>query len=299
MSTGVVRRAPGATSPLVVLMLAVVSLASALATLLVPDLLAGPAAMNGSAKGTALVVAVGGVPLLVGAYRRALDGSLPALALTGGATAYLVYNAVMLAFATPLNRAFPLYEAMLGLGIWTLACLALDLWRRGEHLIRPASRSAPAFLMTVVVLNTLAWAAGLVPALLSDDPRSVLDGTGLTTNPVYVQDLAFWLPMIAWVAVGMWRSHGPRTALGAAVLGYWVLEAAGVAVDQWWGQHADPTSPVVSAAAVPMFVVLGLLTLWPLVSVLRTLADGETSPKSAPPSTPARGTVGGRGVTHA
>jgi hypothetical protein len=183
---------------------------------------------------------------------------------------------------------------MLGLGIWTLACLVLDLWRRGEHLIRPASRWAPAFLMTVVVLNTLAWAGGLVPALLSDDPRSVLDGTGLTTNPVYVQDLAFWLPMIAWVAVGMWRSHGPRTALGAAVLGYWVLEAAGVAVDQWWGHHADPTSPAVSSAAVPMFVVVGLLTLWPLFSVLRTLAEGGASPGRTPP-----GKVGGRDVTHA
>lgn len=297
MSTSV-RRSRGTASPVVVLLLAVASLGSAAATLFVPDLLAGPAAMNGSAKGTALVVALGGVPLLLVAFRRAATGSLPALALAGGATAYLVYNAVMLVLATPLNRAFPFYEAMLGLGIWTLAGLALDLWRRGEHLVRSASRWAAAFLMTVVALNALAWAGGLVPALVSDDPRSVLDGTGLTTNPVYVQDLAFWLPMIAWVAVGMWRSHGPRTALGAAVLGYWVLEAAGVAVDQWWGHHADPTSPAVSAAAVPMFVVLGLLTLWPLVSVLRTLSSVPASPVEHS-SPPARREVEDRDVTHA
>jgi len=181
-------------------------------------------------------------------------------------------------FATPFNRAFPLYEAVLGLGIWTMAGLAIELWHRGERLVRPASRWTAVFLLAVVVLNVVGWLSRLVPALLSDEPRTILDGTGLTTSPVYVQDLAFWLPAIAWVAVGMWQQHGPRTTLGAAVLSYWVLESAGVAVDQWWGHHADPSSAVVSAGAVPLFVVVGLVTLWPLASVLRTVTADPSAP---------------------
>lgn len=286
-------------SPTVVLLLAVSSLVAAAATLLVPDLLTGPTAMNGSAKGTALVVALGGVPLLVVTSRRAVAGSLPALALAAGAAAYLVYNAVLMVFATPFNRAFPLYEAMLGFGIWTLAGLTIELWRRGEHLARPVNRWAAVFLLGVVILNTVAWGSALVPSLLSDDPRSMLDGTGLTTNPVYVQDLAFWLPAIAWVALGMWRAHGPRTALGAAVLCYWVLESAGVAVDQWWGHHADPTSTVVSAGAVPLFVVVGLLTVWPLASVLRTLSARLDPPDVEVRGSAATETAGDRDVTLA
>jgi len=256
--------------------------------------------MNGSAKGTALVVAGGGVPVLVVAYRRAaVTGSLAALALAAGAAAYLVYNGVLLVFATPFNQAFLLYEAMLGLGIWSLVGTARELWRRGEQLVRPVSRWVPAYILAVVTLNALAWAGSLVPALLSDHPRSMLDGTGLTTNPVYVQDLAFWLPATAWVSLGMWRAHGPRTALGAAVLCYWVLESAGVAVDQWWGHHADPASTVASAGAVPLFVLVGLLTLWPLTSALRTLSGtvGPPGPDSRV-ATP-RDALGGRDVTRA
>jgi hypothetical protein len=261
------------TPPFVVVLLVTVALASAAATLLVPDLLSGVAAMNGSAKGTALVVSLGGAPLVAASYRRAASGSLPALTLAAGGTAYLVYNAVLLLFATPLNRAFLLYVALLGLGIWALAGMLIELWRRGDRL-PAASRWAAGFLLVVVALNGIAWASRLVPALLSDDPRSVLDGTGLDTSAVYVQDLAFWLPAIAWVGVGMWRAHGPRTALGAAVLCFWVLESAGVAADQWWGHRADPSSSVVSGAAVPIFVVMAVLSLWPWRSVLRTVRSG-------------------------
>jgi hypothetical protein len=280
-------------------LLALASLASAACTLLVPDLLAGPAAMNGSAKGTSLVVAAGGVPVLLVAYRMALTGSLRALALAAGAAAYLVYNGVLLVFATPFNQAFLLYEAMLGLCIWSLVGTASELWGRGEHLVRPVSRWVPAYILAVVTLNALAWAGSLLPALLSDHPRSMLDGTGLTTNPVYVQDLAFWLPAIAWVSVGMWRAHGPRTALGAAVLCYWVLESAGVAVDQGWGHHADPASTVASAGAVPLFVLVGLLTVWPLTAALRTLSGTVGPPDPDSRVGTLRDALGGRDATRA
>jgi len=253
-------------------MLVTASLLSAATTLLVPDILTGPAAMQGSARGTALVVAVGGAPVLALALRRARSGSLGALAVAAGAAAYLLYNAVMLVFATPFNRAFLFYEAMLGLAVWTLASLVVEIFDRAGEVGRPAPRWTAVFVGGVVVLNLAAWASKLVPALMSDDPRSLLEGTGLTTNPVYVQDLACWLPVLAWVAVGMWKDHAPRTVLGASALCYWVLEAASVAADQWWGHYADPTSSVVSATAVPLFIVVGAATVWPLLAVLSVVA---------------------------
>lgn len=54
-----------------VLLLVAVSLGSSAATLLAPHLLTGPPAMNGSARGTALVIVWGGVPVLAIAYVRA------------------------------------------------------------------------------------------------------------------------------------------------------------------------------------------------------------------------------------
>lgn len=249
--------------------------ASAAATLFVPGLLSGPAAMNGSAKGTSFVVLVCAVPLLAVFHRRARHGSLAALTLAGGVTAYLVYNAVLLLFATPLNHAFLLYVAMLGFGLRTLAALTLETWGRGELVTPRVGRWVAGFLLTVVGLNSLAWGSALLPALLSAEPRATLVGTGLTTSPVYVQDLAFWLPTVAWVGVGMWRAHGPRTLLGASVLSFWALESISVAADQWWGHHADPASTVVSANVVPLFIVVGALTLVPLAAVLSAVTTWD------------------------
>ena len=268
-------RAP---SPVLVYSLVAASFLAGMFTLLVRGLLTGPPVMNGSAKGTALVIVLGGAPLLATAYHRARRGSLAALALAAGAAAYLLYNAVLLVFASPFNRAFLVYEMMLGLAIWTVAALAREIWRRAEHLVVPTNRWAGGFVLGVVVLNLAAWLGNLVPALLSDEPRSMLAGTGLTTNPVYVQDLAFWLPCMTWIAVGLWTAHAPRTVLGAATLCYWVLEAASVAVDQWWGHQTDPTSSVASAGVVPLFVVIGALTAWPLAGVLEVVRTATPHP---------------------
>jgi hypothetical protein len=275
--------------------LAGTSFLAGVVTVLVPGLLTGPPAMNGSARGTALVVASCGAPLLLLAHHRARAGSSAALAVATGATAYLLYNAVLLVFATPFNRAFPLYEATLGLAIYTLVGLAYEVWRRAEECLVPACRWQAAFVLLLVGLNAVAWGRRLVPALLGDAPRSMLAGTGLTTNPVYVQDLAFWLPTISWVAVGMWKAHAPRVSLGAGVLCYWVLESVSVAVDQWWGSHADPASTVTSSGVVPVFAALAVLTIWPLVSVASALARVDARPGPAVPggsarSTEARGT---------
>jgi hypothetical protein len=267
---------------LLVILLAAASVVSGSATLLVPGLLTGPAVMNGSAKGTALVVVLGATPMLLTAERRARAGSLASSAVVAGASAYLLYNAVLLLFATPLNRAFPAYEVMLGLAICTVARTSSEVWSRAGSVSRPARRWTAVYILVVVVMNAAAWLRRLVPALAVNDSHSIVAGTGLTTNPVYVQDLAFWLPAFAWVAAGMWKAHGPRTALGVSVLSYWVLESASVALDQWWGHHADPASSVASAAVVPLFLVVGLVTLWPLRRVIEAVETGSGDAGSAP-----------------
>lgn len=243
-----------------------VSVLAAAATLWWPDLLTGTAVMNGSARGTASVVLVLAAPVLALSIARGSPRTPWAWTGALGATAYLLYNAVLLSFATPFNHAFLLYVAMLGLGFWTLAMLVPAAVSRPVDPSR-VHRLAASWIAVVVVLNALAWLARIVPAVLGSRPTSVLDGTGLTTNPVYVQDLAIWLPALAWVAWQLW--HGRHTLLAAGALLFWTLEGVGVAVDQAWGHHADPASTVASAAAVPMFLVVAAVTATALVALMR------------------------------
>lgn len=259
----------GRTAARLVLLLAVAAAASGIATL-VPGLLAGTAVMNGSARGTAVGVLVLALPTLLLGRRLALRGVPAGLFLLLGATAHLVYNAVLFCFATPFNPAFPAYVAQLGLGIATLvAALAGLVPAQREHAFTPPRSLAgfAVYLWVVAGLNVLAWLRVVLPAVLHDD-RSFLAGSGLTTSPLYVQDLAFWLPVPVLVGVWLWRTRHPgRHAtdawaglLGGAVLTFWVLEAFGVALDQWLGHRADPASDWATLAGSLMFVVLGLVS---------------------------------------
>src|SRR4029453_6806620 len=92
-------------------------------TVVDPGLLYGPEAMQGAARGTALVLSTRAVPVLLASVWAASRGSGGAVLLWGGALLYIVYNAVLLLFLTPFNAAFLLYEAMLGLGLWSVGFL--------------------------------------------------------------------------------------------------------------------------------------------------------------------------------
>jgi hypothetical protein len=244
--------------------------------------------MNGSAKGTALVALVVAVPILLLASSRARSGSVRALVVTAGATAYLLYNSVMFLFATPFNQAFLLYVAMLGLATWTLVGLGLTLWAGTDTLVDDVPRWVPVYLLSVVVLNALAWLARVIPAMFDDDPSGWLAGTGLTTNPAIAQDLALWLPVMAWLGWGVVKASPPAVSLAAAGLVFWVLESVGVAVDQWWGHHADPSSTWASAGGVALFGAMALVGLLPMIRLIRAVPDEAGTTEPGPRPSPVR-----------
>lgn len=253
-------------------LLVVATVVAAGATVLDPGLLHGTAVMNGSARGTALVMLLGGVPLLVAGMLLARRGSVRALALWIGAVAYLGYNGVMLVFGTPFNAMFLAYDAVLGLAIWTAITLLhrVDVDAYATH-VRPGARvrAVAVFVWVVVVLNTLAWLGSIVPALTAGWPPAFLVGTGLTTFPTYVQDLAFWLPLFAVAAWWLWRGRAWGQLLVPGLLLYFALEGVGVAVDQVWGHLADPASTVVSPSLAPAFAAVAVvcaLLAWHLLA---------------------------------
>ena len=261
-------------------LLAAVSMVAAAATFFVPDVLRGPAVMNGSARGTAIVMLIAGVPLLLVSMLFTARGSLRARIVWLGAAGYFAYNGVMFVLATPFNQLYLLYEGMLGLSIWTAVLVVVgfdrDAYRRAFSGSFP-DRKIAGYMLTVVGANTFLWLSGVVPAVFSTDTPKFLEGTGLTSMPTYDQDLAFWLPSIAVAAVWMWRRMlWGRLFVGAALV-MWVVEAVGVAVDQWMGGVADPASTVASASISPMFAALAVIGCVPLFFFMRGMRDREVA----------------------
>jgi hypothetical protein len=246
----------------------------AVPTFFMDGILNGTPVMNGSARGTALTMLALALPVLAVGLVTSTRGSVWGQAALIGALGYLTYNATLLAYATPFNELFLAYVALLGLSLWSLVSALLDppaapgagqQAARARHRRVHPDRGRP---------HALAWLRFVIPDL-GGDPPGFLDGTGLTTNPIYVQDLAVWLPALAIVAVLLWQRRPSGVFLAGAGLVFWEIESIGVAVDQWFGHRAAPTSDVATLGGVVLFVVLAGATLVPLILWLRAVQPGR------------------------
>jgi hypothetical protein len=244
-------------------------------TAFVPGVLRGTAVMNGSGRGTALVVLFAAVPLLVISAALVGAGSVRPVITWLGADAYILYNSVLFLFITPFNQLFLLYVAMFCLSFWTLVTVvkAIDVpaFARRFSIEFPA-RSLAVVLAVVGGLNGLAWLANVVPGVLSTTSPKFLVGTGLTTNPIYAQDLSFWVPLMLVSAVWLWQRRPWGFVNAGALLVFGAIESISIAVDQWMGATADPSSTVASASFAPIFAVVAAVTLIPLFFYFRNLA---------------------------
>ena len=252
--------------------LAVVAATAAAVTFFVPGVLGGEKVMVGSARGTAITALCIAVPVLVVAMAAVAGGMARPVIAWLGAVAYLQYNSVLFLFATPFNRLFPLYAAMFALSAWSLVTVlhAIDV----PAFARRFSPSLPAraiagYLLVISVANALAWLAGVVPAVFSDRPTRILDGTGLTTNPVYAQDLSFWIPLMIVSSIWLWLRKPWGVVIAGAMLVWGPIEIVGVVIDQAMGHAADPASTVASTALAIPFLVLAASGLVPLYFYLR------------------------------
>jgi hypothetical protein len=262
--------------------LAVVALAAAATSFFIPDVLEGPPVAQGNLRGTALVIMVLAVPALIAAMFFTQRDSARALVVWLGALAYIIYQSVLFLFATPFNSLFLIYVAMLSLAFWSIVVLVqkVDLAAfRARFDDRLPVRSIAIYAVVLAVLNAAAWLRTIVPAVLSEQPATFLDGSGVTTNPVFVQDLAIWLPLLVGGAWWLWNRQPLGELTVGAMLVILVLEAIGVATDQWFGASADPSTPFASMTAIPMFLLLAVVGAVPLFFYMKHLDAADRATK--------------------
>lgn len=248
-------------------------------TFFVPGVLNGTAVMNGSARGTALGALFVAVPSLIVSMILVSRGDVRPVISWLGAVAFLQYNSVLFLLGTPFNSLFLLYTAMFALAFWTLVLLlrAIEVETfAARFAARVPSRALAIYVGAIAVLNAAAWLATIIPALFRRSP-TFLAGTGLTTNPIYVQDLSFWIPLMAVTAVLLWRRQAWGYVLTGGMLVFFVIEAITVAIDQWMGGTADPTSTVASVAFTPVFAAIAVIGLIPLFFFFRHMNRGGLS----------------------
>jgi len=129
-------------------------------------------------------------------------------------------------------------------------------------------RAIGGYLVAIGVAFAALWLGDVVPALASGDVPRSLHGTSLPTNAVQVLDFGFTLPLC--IAAGLWlmRRRPWGILLSGMLLVFFTLESISVAVDQWFGHHADSLQ---SLDAVSIFVVLAVVGAVPMLAFLRAV----------------------------
>jgi hypothetical protein len=243
----------------------VLVVASALAcvtALAMPDLIHGPAVMVGSMRGTALVMLVLGIPLLLVAMAYAGAGTLLGAVGWIAGLVFLTYQAWMFLFAVPFNGFFLVYVTALAAGFWAIVAMLRGLDVAG--VADPPAATMPVRLLAGWMIGSSVafyglWLAKAVPALFVSESPAFLEGTGMVTATNYVLDMAFFLPFTIIAAVALWRRTTWGVVVSGAMLVVLVLESVAIAVDQWAGSAADPASTVASAALLPLFLVVAMI----------------------------------------
>ena len=176
-----------------------------------------PAAMNGSAMGTAAVVLVVAVPLLVRVGRAYQER---VAAVPGGLDRQrrvprLQRCSLLLRHA--LQPRLPHLRRDAGSGRLDAGAAVARSWDVRVDGTRVPARGIAAFLWVVVVLNGGRLAGADPPGPRGRPSCRVPGRHGHDTNPIFVQDLAFWLPAMAWLGWALWQrrdrgSSWPRPA---------------------------------------------------------------------------------------
>jgi hypothetical protein len=251
--------------------LAACALIGSAAGTFMPHLFRDPDGTAGSARGTCVVTLFVAIPTLLIAMSLAARGSFRALLVWLGALAYLVYNAVIFAFAIAFNPLFLIYVATLSFGVWALVALLSSVEPsaiRARFDATTPRRMIATYLAIAALTFTVLWLMDIVPALVSGGTPASLAATRMLTNPIQVLDLAIGLPMTLVAAWLLWRRRAWGYTLAGLFAVYFAIESASIATDQYFGNLSDPSQPT---TAVPIFMGVTVIALTMAVAYLLSL----------------------------
>lgn len=201
-----------------------------------------------------------GVPVLALGLGLSARGSLRGRLVVLGALGYLLYTYTVYAFVSVLGPLTALDIAVVGLAGWSLALAAGGLADRdveilvGAHLRR---RATGAFLLAIASLFGLLWLSQIASAAMTGVLPQALVDAGWPTNPIYVLDLAFLLPLCALTGFRLLRHRPGAARLAVPLLVFAPLLSLGVlSISAFAAADGQPLE-VVQAAIFVVTTVAG------------------------------------------
>jgi hypothetical protein len=238
------------------------------AGLLIPGLYRDTPYWVQQARGTDLATLLVAVPILGFGLWAARRGSAAGQLAAFAGLLYVVYNYGIFVFAVVMNPLTAVHIAIVGLALWSLVLTTRGtaLTEAGAAVAKGLYRRASAvMLIGVAGLFGLLWVGQIATATTTGVLAPDLVKAGLSTNPVYALDLAFFLPLCAVAGIGLLRRNA-AAAYGQPMLIWVALMGAGVVGGFLFTAAAGEEVPVVVAAVIgALSLVSAALAAVPLV----------------------------------
>lgn len=238
------------------------------AGLLIPGLYRDAPYWVQQARGTDLATLLVAVPVLAIGLRAARRGSdVGQLAVFAGLL-YVVYNYGIFVFSVVMNPLTAVHITIVGLALWSLVLTTRSggLTDAGAAVAERLNRRVSGILLVAVAgLFGLLWIGQIATATTTGTLAPDLVRAGLSTNPVYALDLAFFLPLCALAGIGLLRGN-LAGAVAQPMLVWVALMGAGVVGGFLFSAAAGEAIPIIVALVISaLSIVSAGLAAVPLI----------------------------------
>ena len=165
------------------------------------------------ARGTDLATLFLAAPVLAFGLWTARRGlSRPVVSRSSAGSLYLVYNYAIFAFAVAMNPLTIVHIAIFGLSLWSLLLAGRGAVAGSHDAVteRLNRRAAGGLLVGVAAISAFLWLGQIATATMTGVFPPDLVKAGISSNPVYALDLAFFLPLCALAGIGLLRRNERR-----------------------------------------------------------------------------------------
>lgn len=181
------------------------------------------------AQGTDLATLFLAVPVLASGLWTASRGSTAGRLAVVAGLLYLIYNYAIFAFSVAMNSLTAVHIAIFGLSLWSLLLAGRSAVDGAEPVTEGLNRrAAGGLLIGVGAMFGLLWLGQIVAVATTGVLPPDLVKAGISSNPVYALDLAFFLPLCALAGVGVLRHNSAAGAYAFPMLVWIPLMGAGV-----------------------------------------------------------------------
>jgi len=172
------------------------------------------------------------VPMLIFSLVYARNDNRLSLVMWGGINMYLVYTFIIYCFDIRFNNLFVLYCFILGLASFSTGMFLFKTVKDGDMLEATsfARKFIGYFFIMISVEFYFTWLSDILPAIMEGGVPTSIHETGLFTNPVYVLDLAIFLPFVFIIGILTLKGNSFALNLAPMLLVFLILMDITIAV---------------------------------------------------------------------